>query len=380
MDKAKIRNDALVGLLVLSATVLLMLVTFLARADLFGGQIFVPVAFQDAEALEFGAPIYVAGIRKGRVSNIRFVNPDEYQDYFGEPYPGKETATPILLTMKINDDIQVYSNATVTLAGMGFIGDKVLKLTPGSPEGGTLMEEDSAPLVGTPPFDPMSLADNAETMMQDLQSTIASIRTLVEDESIQTDFRETVANVNDSMARLNFHLETHADDIEAIIGSVRTVSEDLQDFTADLDRFTREGGEIDTLTAGARELASLLRQDVTRLSDRADNVLMSVESAITDFKVRYESLSGDGERLMESATSEFESVSSNFSDLTSDLRSVINRIEDGDGTLGLLLNDPAPFLELKKTLESINRILGGSSIAVSAEIPYEAQPEEPAQP
>ena len=78
--------------------------------------------FTSVQGLRVGSPVDVFGIEAGSVSNMRIDNE-------------RQVAT---VTMRIDNSVKVYNDASATIKSMGLIGDKYIRIDPGG--AGTIMK------------------------------------------------------------------------------------------------------------------------------------------------------------------------------------------------------------------------------------------------
>ncbi len=71
--------------------------------------------FTSVQGLRIGSPVNVFGIEAGSVSNMRIDNE-------------RQVAT---VTMRIDNSVMVYNDASATIKSMGLIGDKYIRIDPG---------------------------------------------------------------------------------------------------------------------------------------------------------------------------------------------------------------------------------------------------------
>jgi phospholipid/cholesterol/gamma-HCH transport system substrate-binding protein len=108
------------------------LAVHLGKLEIFGGGYRVMADFDNISGLKPGAAVEVAGVEVGRVDSIRLTSVDRAK-----------------LVLKMVPGIKIYDDAIASVRTKGIIGDKYVKLSPGSsgkaiPNGGKIRDTESA--------------------------------------------------------------------------------------------------------------------------------------------------------------------------------------------------------------------------------------------
>ncbi len=125
--------ELVVGVFVLAGLACLAwLAIHLGKMEFIGSGYQVAATFDNISGLKKGAAIEVAGVGVGRVEDIQLA-------------PG-DRAT---VTMKLEPDLKLHDDAIASIRTKGIIGDKFVKLSPGSSEniitpGGKIRDTESA--------------------------------------------------------------------------------------------------------------------------------------------------------------------------------------------------------------------------------------------
>jgi phospholipid/cholesterol/gamma-HCH transport system substrate-binding protein len=122
-----------VGIFVLIGLVCLAyLAVHLGEMELFGRGYRVTAEFDNISGLKVGAPVEVAGVEVGRVEAIQVTKDDLAR-----------------LVLSLNKGVKIHDDAIASIRTKGIIGDKFVKLSPGSsdrliPPGGKIRDTESA--------------------------------------------------------------------------------------------------------------------------------------------------------------------------------------------------------------------------------------------
>ncbi len=125
--------ELVVGIFVLAGLgCLAYLAIHLGKMEIVGSGYKVYVTFDNISGLKNGAAVEVAGVDVGRVESIRLS-------------PNDRAA----VTLRLEPGLKLHDDAIVSIRTKGIIGDKFVKLSPGSsekliPPGGTIRDTESA--------------------------------------------------------------------------------------------------------------------------------------------------------------------------------------------------------------------------------------------
>lgn len=323
---------------------------FLRRAQ------FVEAHFHRINGLQAGAPVTLAGVRIGAVDAIRFPE-DPRADY-------------VIVHMWILESAadRVRTDSVAQISSMGLLGDKFVELTPGSPAANPVGP--SAVIAARDPIDYEALLQGRTT--GDLIANVIAISESMKSLLDQIDkghgiLTELIRGTPDQKNQLT--LAT----IQQTMTSVNRLSTDMEQMIARINQ-------------GKGVLGALL-SDKTN----GERFLNNVQSAATSLQgtsqrldrliARFDASQGTIPQLMEDKRYA-EQVLPNLRASSADLHDILHKINTSQGTLGMMVNDPTLYVELKALLAngggwafSLLRAL--SSISHPFNGPAEAATNEP---
>ncbi|MGD8867974.1 MAG: MlaD family protein [Gemmatimonadales bacterium] len=285
-----------VGLAVVAALVVLAVAIFFIgeSAAIFGARYELTTLMPSANGLIEGASVKLAGQDVGKVEKIEFI-----------PIENRRRPEDVLkITMSINVAVeeQIRGDSEARVRTQGLLGDKVIDLTPGTPEAPALAAGDTVPSAIAVDYEQMlasaaELVDDLSVMLRNMRSiadnllagqgtagrmlmdTALYVEMLSTSRSM-TEFLESVGNAEGAFAQL-------AQDDQ--------LYQDLRSVVAGLDTLTTR------LVSGDGTLSNLITDDslyvqLVSTSARADSMLSAIESGegtlgrlVTDQEL-YESL------------------------------------------------------------------------------------------
>ncbi|MDK2971252.1 MAG: phospholipid/cholesterol/gamma-HCH transport system substrate-binding protein [Candidatus Sumerlaeota bacterium] len=385
MEKSKATADTIVGVFVITGIILINLVTFVIRDDLFGSTVRVRATFESVPGLEVGAPVLVSGIRAGRVVSIDYrVVPEAIRKAAtaenGDDGSAPATIQPVVVTMRVKDKVPIYSNAVVRLVQQGFIGDKRVEIDPGTSDVGILLDDDSDPLPGEPQFDMNQVMKKAGLMVEDLGATVSSFREFVTDDATIASIRETIENLNRSVDKVYVYLERNEENVAASIEDIRVVAANMKEFSDKLSRFVDEGGRADQIADTTEESIVELRTEMNATLKKAQDAIDAINESVVRMDERADTISDSTVTFLDSTRGDFNALSENLQETSSNLNAIITNIRRGEGTVGRLMTDPKPFEDLKESIEALHEFLIGRSAGSGSNLPYGVGNPPPAAP
>ncbi len=207
----------------------------------------------------------------------------------------------------LDRDIVLPHGSTTSIGGVGALGVVRMTITLGADttsyqEGATIPRREETGMGALTDVLGAPLANQIDSMLTGATATLGAARTLMA--GSQDELRQTLVAVQGSAVALNSLLRSEQDRLSGVLDGVA-------ELTDNLNAFTGENGD------SLRTITQRLSQSLNRL----DRMLASLESS------------------------------------TAGINTIIGKIEQGEGTLGLLINDPSLYHQLDSTLTTLNRIL-----------------------
>lgn len=250
--------------------------------------------FENVQGLLPGAPVWLAGKEVGRVEDIRF-----------EPV-GSEV--PVLVLMGIDESVQdrIRGDSIATIGTIGVLGDSYVEISIGT-KGEAMLEAGSEIRTQSPININLAMAkgsralDNVATLAENLNEVVSKFT--------EADGDQTLSDAMVAASDIMVHVQEGPGLLHSLI----------------YDEYGGEGIE-----SVERSLALL--EDVLQEMAEGDGLVHQLIYAKPD---------DDG--LMQQAAR-----------ASVRLNSILEKIDDGEGTLGLMLNDPGLY-------EDLQALFGGAS-------------------
>lgn len=342
--------SAAVGFATLVAFVLFLGFTFAIRGNLFGGSMELQVLFESVSGLEVGSPVYVAGVHTGAVTKI------SYQ-------PG-HMGKPVIVTISLNKNLKFYRNAKVQIVQLGLIGDKRLEIDPGTAEQPLL--SDGEALDGLPQLNLDESLKQGQQIVTDLAVSIRSLRDLITDEANLGAIRNTLQSLEQSIKNLSAILEENR--------------KNILDTTTNVREATARVGQLldkaDMLVTNTDKNIAETRASVDRSLQEIQNQFDRVGASFERLTEQLGTTADQATSLVLTSRGSVEPLLAELRSAAENLNAILVGVHEGRGTLGQIVNNPSPFIELDRTLRALRQTLLGRS-GIEASVDYEPLGTDP---
>ena len=294
-----------------------------------GGSQKIHAVFDSVAGLDEKSTVRVAGVRVGKVSDIKLTDDGR-----------------ALVTLDLDGDVKLHPGAIARIANLGMLGEKYIELEPGDTK--------KPPLVAAEGQE-ITLGGSQPSSIDDVTNQVAAIAADVK--AITTSLRGAMAGPSGEQR------------IEEIVENVREITKQVRMVIA------ASSGNVNATAANLRLITEDLRVAIPRITASIDRVAGTLGGTVgenrEDLKVIVENLRGLSADLKTTATN---------------LNAITGQVKSGEGSVGkLLYNDEAHdrlvgaltsvesgVNELKSTLGRANRI--GLDLGIAAE--YQAGLQE----
>jgi phospholipid/cholesterol/gamma-HCH transport system substrate-binding protein len=255
----------------------------------------VKAIFDDVAGLDQESAVRIAGVRKGHVTNIR-VLPDGRAE----------------VTMDVDDDVPLRSNANAKVANLGLLGEKYVELDPGTP---------GAPVIATTEG-PVQVRGSQPASFDDITNQVASISADVK--AITTSMRAVLGG------------PTGQQRLEDIVENVRGITMDVRSLIA------ANRTNVDATMANAREISEQLRVTIPRLAETLDRVANQIGGTV-----------GENRPDVRKVVENLKGLSADLRVTADNLNDITGQVKSGEGTVGKLFYSNEAHDKLTSALSSV---------------------------
>ncbi len=287
------------------------------------------VLYENVDGLQIGTSVRINGVKVGSVANINLLPDDEEQ---------------VLVILDLDRTVRIPPNTVAAITPVGFMGGQVIVLEYDKPcegsdcaKSGSFLKGETRGMLAS-----MMGEDDLKNYMQILQKGLIEVLDSLDErlldpdsdsplaKSIQ-DLQGTMANLNSATGRVDNLLRKSSDNID---GSL-----------ANLNTFTGALAEKEEAIAGIIDNANALSQELAEAELK--KTMLEAQEAITQLKAAIETADG----------------------ALSGVSDVVGKINNGEGSLGKLLQDE----KLYNNLNGLSR-MADSLITDIQERPYRYVP------
>ncbi|MDE3246673.1 MAG: MCE family protein, partial [Acidobacteriota bacterium] len=253
--------------------------------------------FDQVAGLAVQAPVRVAGVKVGEVKTITLDH-------------GRAK-----VALKLDKGFPVYADSQASLSSIGILGEKYIDITQGHYEKGLL--------------DPsMPIASRSGVSLDDLMVTLAAI---------SRDIKGVTGALSHSIGgeEGQAKLDEIVDNIRVLTGEFRTLSQENH-------------AAINNTLANAEAMTGDLRERMPRLAQQFEDLGKHLDALVQETRPELRGTMQDVHKL-----------ASSFQETSVNLKSITAKLNNGEGTIGKLLNDDSTIKKINTAVDSLNDMLGG---------------------
>lgn len=294
----KISNEVKVGIIVTAAIAALVWgINYLKGVDIFSRTTKVYAVYDSVEGLVKSNAVILRGYRIGQVQKLEFL-PDK--------------SGRMLATIYISQKVFVSRNSVAQIINSDFFGGKAVNIDLGSDpnpvqEGDTLKSEVISGL--SEQIGPIK--DKAESLIQSLDSVANSLHLLLDEKS-----RKNLSKSFESLAKILASFENTSNHLDYMLSS--------------------DQSKLNKMISNAESISDNLKKNNEKISNILDNF-----SQISD------SL----------AKANLANTLLNTNKVMSEMASIVQKINKGEGSLGMLVNNDSLYRNLSSTAADLDTLL-----------------------
>lgn len=284
-----------VGLILFVGIALLVFGVILGKGlNLASGSLEIKLIFPNSGGLKISDPVFVNGVKRGQVISIK-----NYKD-------------SVLVVCSIDSIDDLTSNLSAQILILEITGGKKIEIHPGNSH---FRFSKNQIIRGQTPPDLAELVatfGNASKeligIVHKIDTTLSSFNSLLADNSFVGNLKNLIENTNEIISDISKMLEQNKNDINSIVSDLKLISNDLSFFIANnksnLNRIVKN--------------LDIISNNTNPLIQRADTLILSL------------------------------------SDLSKNLQTILDEIQNGKGTISKLIYDPKFAQKIDSTLMNLD--------------------------
>lgn len=302
-EKTKKRTrPVIIGISFIAAIVIFVWgYNFLKSSNLFKKETIYYASYHKVNGLIKANPVVINGLRVGQVKRVYF-NPDLSGD--------------IMVSMELSTDFPIPNNSIARIFSSDLMGSKAIELVLGdSPvilqEGDTLPTSVEEGLMAEVNAQVQPIKKKAEDLLASIDTLVVAFQSIF-NESARENIKESFHNIELTFANLQ-----------------RTTS------------------NIDTLVVEESTRISDILVNLDSLTTALNQNKGNIQNIITNFEIISDSL----------AKSDIPNTFNQINSTLADMQAILEKVNNGHGTLGMLMNDDSLYLELNRSATALDSLL-----------------------
>ncbi|HET7321525.1 MAG TPA: MlaD family protein [Longimicrobiaceae bacterium] len=342
----RFKNEVSVGIVVLLGLALAFVGAIWLSGEPFGQeQRQLTAIFKEVGELSKGSAVKYRGVQIGRVTEIALAAGGQ----------GVE------VSMEVKPDVVIPADAAVVLAPASLFGDWEAQLV--SMASQPLLTFTRAPVPGVLPGatlpDITQLTAVGARIAGDLETLTRRVE-LAFTEETALKLRQTINNVQEISEQLNGFVAAQTKTYAGVSANVLQATENIQSATEAVQKLANSSSaQIPEIVANARAASENLKDLSVSLQQAAKGVPALMARADTTLD-RLNAAAGNVNELIETAKPQVAQIGPTLEEARkamATLQATMQKINEGDGTLGRLASDPALYEETQAAIATLRRLM-----------------------
>lgn len=329
-----------VGALVVAAVAVLVGFIFLLGGFSVGAKKTLYLELTDSGALLSGAPIKVAGVRAGRVTDVEFLVERDARK--SPKRKDNEAPVNVRITLLVDEKMAraVRQDSEFIVTTQGVLGEKYIEIVPGSgaspewPEGAVIRGND-------PP--------RIDLLFTRIDGILAQVEAALGGKELN--FGELIATVTRIAKRVDTYLEKHQARLDHVMENIDGTVVDARALVAGLKAGVGDGADLTAILAETRGIATTLNREAGPLTQSARGALGNADKTLEVAR----NVLKRNEKSIDDTLARMPGIMANVDEATRDAAFLTQRLKGGKGTIGQLLVDQEIYDDLKEMLRDLKR-------------------------
>ncbi|MCA9526787.1 MAG: MCE family protein [Myxococcales bacterium] len=329
-----------VGALVVVAVAVLTVFVVLLGGFSVGKKKQLFLEFTDSGSLLSGAPVKVAGVRAGRVTDVEFLVERDARK--SAPRRAREAPVNVRVTLSVDAKMAqaIRQDSEFIVTTQGVLGEKYIEILPGSaaspewPDGAVIRGSD-------PP--------RIDLLFTRIDGILAQVEVALGGSDLNVG--ELVSSATRVMKRIDAYLEKHQERLDRVMESVDGATTDARALLAGLRNGVGDGSDVAAILADARSVAATVAKDIGPTTAAARGALKNADETLTVAR----NLLKRNEKSLDDTLARLPAVAASVDEATRDAAFLARRLKGGKGTIGQLLVDQELYDDLKEMLRDLKR-------------------------
>lgn len=288
------------------------------------------VDFDNPGGLQGGAPVKIAGVKVGKVSELSFMGGKV------DPKTNRRTLVRAKLAVEQRVKESIHEDADFYVTTQGVLGEQFLAIEPGSPQRPVLAENAILKGIDPPRLD-LFLAKGYEL----LDTTINGIRN---NRELISDIATNTAGL---LKNLNGTLTDNRERINRIVTNLETLSSEANTLTVHARQNYVDNPKILRTIDNVDRLAADIQKD-------SGPILKDTKEALANVNRASKVVGGEEEQQkLKKALEDVAALAARANATASDAQAIVAHIKKGQGTVGALVMDEAVYDDVQEMVRDL---------------------------
>jgi len=288
------------------------------------------VDFDNPGGLQTGAPVRIAGVKVGKVDELRFMG--------GQVDPKTNRRTLVRAKLAVQERVKssIRENADFYVTTQGVLGEQYLAIEPGSPDKPELAENTIVKGIDPPRLD-LFLAKAFEL----LDTTVTGIknnRELISDIAVNT--AGLLKNMNIVLTENKDRINRTMANLEALSVEANKLAHDAREKYVDNPKIARTIDNVDKLAADLQKDSGPLLKDAKEALANLNRASALVGAPEEQAKVK-------------KAIEDVVELAARANSAAADAQQIVSHIKKGNGTVGALVMDEAIYDDVQEMVRDL---------------------------
>ncbi|MBI2569564.1 MAG: MCE family protein [Candidatus Schekmanbacteria bacterium] len=280
--------------------------------------------FSNIAGLEDRAAVRMAGVRVGSVGGIELRG--------GRAW----------VTMVFQPGVAIPTGSRAEVSSMGLMGEKYIEVIPGKADAPPLA--DKAEITGSPPASMDQIVGVLSAIGEDIKAITETFR----GELTSADGKERIHRIFENVDQISTDLQTTIADNREYVGDTL---KNVADLTREMKLLIAENRILVTQSVtNVRDLTVDLKDRGPEIMERIAQILEKIDVLLAENRAN-----------LDATVANLEKASGDLGDTMDSVSHITRKIDEGEGTLGMLVNEETTHDNLNAVLAQAQSFLGGLS-------------------
>lgn len=328
------KDPLVIGIIIFVSLILLSLMVFYAGDYSLRRGFYFSVLFSYSDGVLKNTPVNISGVNYGNVNDIKIVIIDD------KPY--------VKMDIRLLSDAVIFNDARVFISTVGFLGEKIIEIEPGSSTSGKL--EKGETLRGVDPVRTTEMVEKVFAILKNTDKIVSSVTEIFYTEETKQQFMVILENLTKSSERIDNIIAENQITLKRSIDNIENTTENLVSASSNVNNVVSASEPV------IMETLNNLKSGSLNLLSSVNEVNTAVPVIVNDLKVSANNIKG----ITEETNVNLNNIMNNFNLVSQNVKQLSEDMKDPDNNIGSFIyskeiydNVFSASQNIKKTTEYI---------------------------